>query len=175
MLLEDNKDLALKFIEIFKYLQGVLKVKGKIWGRSSEKMMSNFLKKLPVNADSEWIYDYLLFHFSRRKNQTTSFGKNIIMPGWILGGKALRDYRDRSDKETYYYREVFQQEFGLRNPISSEIDRETILEWRERERQRFSSPDRQYIHCEELSLYEYNSQKCIRCLYRQICSINNNY
>lgn len=169
---ELKRELSLKFIHTFKYLQGELKVKGKIWGRSSEKMMSNFLKKIPLNADSEWIYDYLLFHFSRRLNQNTSFGKGIIMPGWILGQKALSDYRECSDSERYYYRTTFQRLYNLKNPFKEEIDRNTILEWKEAERKRFSNPDRQYIHCEELQLFDQNSSKCINCTYKPICNLN---
>lgn len=158
--------------QTYTYFKTKLEFKGSIDSEKTLKIVENFLKIVPSGAGDEWLFDYFLFHFSRRYSQKTRFGSKIMMPGWLFGKKALEDYRNCSDNERYYYRDVFAKEHNLSSNVSIKIDADSVESWREIERSRFADFSRRYIHCEELLLYSKNSKICLECLNKQICSMN---
>jgi len=160
----------------YSYFKNRLKFRGSIDSPKTLKMVENFLKIVPSGAGDEWLFDYFLFHFSRRYSQKTKFGSNVMMSGWLFGKKALEDYRNCSDNERYHYRNIFAKEHNISNNLSLiKIDLDSVELWKEIERSRFSDFSRRYIHCEELILYNKNSKTCLECLNKQICSMNQNF
>jgi len=132
-----------------------------------KKTIDNFLLLLTPSHGEEWLFDYFCFQFGRYYTMNTRFGKGKIMLNWVIGKKSLDYYKNASDEEKYYGREV-KRKFSLKNPLI-EVHT-TKLTHLDIERKRFYNTDLGLLHCRELDLYEEKNKYCIMCKNKNYCN-----
>jgi hypothetical protein len=121
-----------------------------------------FVKKIPVGAGDDWLYNFTIFQFAHYSTQKKRFDRVYI--NWIYGDKALKRWADRTEQQSYYARK-FATSIGFRRDFSK-ID---ASEYKNFERARFEDASRQLIHCNELSLFNSKSAICINCSFYLSC------
>lgn len=132
------------------------------------KMIENFTIRLTPSHGDEWIFNYMCFQFSRYIDLKTRFGKGKIMIGWVIGQKAFNKYKEAPDEEKYWG-EVFKTRFNLRNPLNKPLFIEVGKSYKNRERKRFNVSERQFLHCEEMNLFDEKSKICMFCKNKELC------
>jgi len=130
--------------------------------KSVEKSLQNFIKKIPSRAGEDWLYSFIIFQFSYYDGQKTRFDR--IYTNWIFGEKALERWRDRTEAQIYYA-DQYKVKLGVRR----EREKLSAKEYMNRERLRFDDNARQFIHCNELSLFDKKSVFCNNCIFFISC------
>ena len=131
-----------------------------------QKMIDNFLEKLTLSHDSDWLFNYFCFQFGRYSTMKTRFDGKIML-GWVIGKKSLQHFRDASSEELYWG-EKFRLDFAVKNPLKS-IEKINLSNYSNQERERFYNTERGLIHCKELNLFQAINKFCMFCKNKEYC------
>ena len=133
-------------------------------------ILNNFIEKLTESHGEDWLFNYLVYQFSRYYDLDTFVGKGKVMAGWVFGEKALKKFREASSEELFYS-DKFKEEMKIKNilfeseSISVEVD-----EYKHKERMRFHSTDAGLIHCKTMGdLYNPKHKDCMFCKFKEWC------
>lgn len=129
-------------------------------------MINNFLSTLQGNRGEEWIFNFLLFQFSRYDGKKTRFGENVVQLNWVLGAKALEAWTDSDFK--YYHASQLAKKYDIHIPRKK--IRQDSKQYYESQRRLFYETERGLLHCTELYLYDQTSKFCKLCMYKSDCS-----
>jgi len=127
-----------------------------------EKQIETFISHAPNSAGEDWLYDFIVFQFSHYDGQRSRFDRIHI--NWILGAKALKRYKERTEEQVYYANQ-FKQKIGVRK----DFVKLSAKKYLEKERKRFDTEARQIIHCRDLALFSDESALCHDCLFHLSC------
>jgi len=131
-----------------------------------KKMIENFLAKLDETANEEWLFDFLLFGFSRYADLETRYGKGLVQLSWVIGQKAIDTFKKRTE-EQLYYTQKFKEEYGINKEVKKEKPfNESFLN---REKQRFYNTERGLLHCKEMLFTPNESNSCLNCKFKEEC------
>lgn len=138
------------------------------------KIISNFLVLLDANfnlnsIDDNFLYDYFSFHFSRKFDRKTRFGKGIVPLNHICGKKALQEWLNK-DEYWKYFVDEFLDKFKIKRKQFEPYKLETLKNIEEEERKRFFNTDQGFLNCLTIDIkYSVKSKYCLICKYRKDC------
>lgn len=140
-----------------KHIQSFLKLINKEYGESVGK---------------EWLFEYLSFQFNKYSTANT---KMDLQLSWVYGKKGLNNYRDRNE-ESEYFNILFREKFNIKRRVLSETNQTVISEDHfNRERKRFKEDQyRQFIHCDEMNLFDNENIICSVCSNKEYCKVIRN-
>lgn len=126
-------------------------------------------KEYGDSIDEEWVYNYLLYQFSKYFEANTSF--TTFQVSWVYSQSALKKYRERHP-ESDYFSNKFATEHNLNRRFEKESESTRLSEeYKEEQRKIFKKDlDRQLLHCIENLLFDEASNTCSFCKNRQICN-----
>lgn len=136
--------------------------------QSTSKNLENFLNRMPEGAGEEWVFDFLLFQFSRYHDKKTKMGKGIVPFSWLVGKKAFDTWNNRTEQQVWY-----SHKFKLDYRIKKEVDYEINLsnDYKDSIRKRFLNTDRGFVFCKENFLKrEKGNRYCLKCKFKNICN-----
>lgn len=142
-------------------------------GSREEALLNNWIKSVKKECPSleigdSFIREYLFYQFFYWEGKDTIYGKNTVLPSWILGKKAIERWKNKNEKVNYYLN-LFLDKYNLRE-INFKKETEKILLYQEIERQRFYNKEIGFLNCLlSTFLYEENSKWCIGCNFKEKC------
>lgn len=159
---------------VYEYLFG--EVSNRKWFRFEpnerhEKLIKNFIKRVGEHKlDNDFIFNYLVYQFSRYYDAETRFGVGIVQLNWVTGDKALKKWNEHGEQEAFRVQE-FKVSYSLVNPLTKPVKIATsdMDAYNEKERSRFYNTERGFIHCQENALYSPKSNKCNGCKFKENC------
>ncbi len=160
-----TKQQFIKLYEkLFRLVSGMTTVNISLNERE-KKMVDKFLLKYDVYSE-DWLFDYLIFQFSRYHDKQTMYGKGVVQVNWVIGGKADEAWRNRTEQHLYYA-DKFKQQYG----ITKETNFNTVLseDWTNRERKRFFNTERGFLNCQELEIKKGANKWCLICKFKKYC------
>lgn len=80
---------------------------------SQKSLIDSFVKLIPETAGEDWLFDFFLYQFSRYYDKKTRFGTGIVMLNWVIGKKAIQEYKDRTEQQLHFVSE-FRVKYGLK-------------------------------------------------------------
>lgn len=158
---------------------------------SSLYNFSNFLKndkEYYLNID--WLFSYFNYQFTYWdyiKEQKKLNGEIcLIQLHWILGQKALKRFKNKTQKDSYFYHTKFLQKYKIKKENLIEyLENKKLLSIEDNEEKKvfnelnikeeklklksFNTIEGFYICLNYTSLYKFNSDVCIKCKYRKEC------
>ena len=142
-----------KFNEVYLLIYGQ---EYKFGNKNIEKVLKSFSKNLDESYGEGWLIDFIVFQFAYYDGMKTRFDR--IYLNWIFGEKAFKRWQERTEQQIYFSN-IFKAKIGVKEvvvPIS-------IKEYKDLERNRFNDMSRQFIHCDDLILFEEKNDTCIIC------------
>ncbi|MFW6273066.1 MAG: hypothetical protein ACOC2U_04745 [bacterium] len=135
--------------------------------KSTRKNLDNFLKRIPEGAGKEWVFDFLLFQFSRYHDKKTKMGRGVVPFSWLVGQKAFDAWNNRTERQVWY-----SHKFKLDYGITKEVDYNVNLspEYKDSIRKRFFNTEKGFVFCKENFLKrEKGNRYCLRCNFKKVC------
>lgn len=134
-----------------------------------EKPLQTFTKLIDKEygdgIGDEWLFEYLLFQFGKFDFLKTKIPTRL---NWVYGKKALNVYKNR-ERGADHFKKEFRKEFNIRR--KDRIPNVNLSKsYKDYERNRFEDKMRQFIHCQELELFDEKSADCRFCKYKKNCS-----
>lgn len=122
---------------------------------------------IPENAGKEWVFDYMIFQFSRYY-ENSGIDRGIVPFNNVVSKKALEAWNKRTEQHVYYANK-FKLRLGIVKETNYEI--KASNEYKDSIRKRFLNKDRGLIYCKEhLLKRERGNKYCLRCKFKNICN-----
>lgn len=157
-----------KFVEIYQYffrkVSGFSKTDINL-SDTEKKMVEKFLTKKP-DISEDWLFDYLVFQFSRYQDKITKYGKGVVPINWVIGVKAEAAWKARTEQQLYYAQK-FKAEYGI---IKNVDWKNSFSEhFKNRERKRFHNTELGFLNCKDFELKREINKYCITCKFKKYC------
>lgn len=130
---------------------------------SQKSLIDNFVKMIPETAGEDWLFDFFLYQFSRYYDKKTRFGTGIVMLNWVIGKKALQEYKNRTEQQLH-----FVNEFRVRYELKpfKEVESKEIIQSLKKDRIGGLRKCKNIVAC-SMSIFElteiFNSILCMGC------------
>lgn len=141
-----------------------------------------FQKTYPNQQNIGVIIKYFEFQFSHYEGVITSYGKNSIMIGWIIGKKAQERWMSRDIKKYWVVRYRLNKEVGLKLQRIFKTKQQLlklhqnkklltkIHDYEEKDKQRFYNTEKGFVYCTIMTtMFNPISIWCNGCKYKEIC------
>lgn len=130
-----------------------------------EEVVSEFIKQNDFLQTKEDILNYLCFSFNRY-----ALSKAKIRLNWIIGNKAILEWKKRTDQQTYYS-DKFRLEMGLKSS-KKRFDKVVVGDnYRDIQRNMFYNTGFGKIWCLQHKLFDIKNEKCIKCNFYYECKV----
>jgi hypothetical protein len=131
--------------------------------KAQTTMINNFIKSKEQQIGNNWLFEYFLFQFNRYYDKKTRFGTGIVQLSWVVGKKALSNWKNKKDGETFYVDE-FRRKFELKNPLIPKKQLKLSEEYFNIKRKAGN-----VVECNQLNLYKEKNIVCRFCNNKLIC------
>lgn len=134
-----------------------------------KRYIDYFIKHAPENATREWVFDFMLFQFSRYY-KTKIYTKNdgFIPFRAVTGKKAFEIWNNKTEEQLYYVTK-FKLSLGLQKEV--DYKKKATNEYKDEIRKRFFNTERGLLFCKEHLLEREKGNKyCLKCKFKSICN-----
>lgn len=131
--------------------------------RQQITMINSFIKKKEKQIGDNWLFEFFLFQFNRYHSKKTRFGEGIVQLSWVIGNKAIQNWKNKKDEELFYVDE-FRQKYGLKNILLPKIELRLSSNYLDIKRKSGN-----LIQCIDLELFDSKNVICRLCTNKEIC------